>query len=101
MVTCFVRYVIDPSKLKQFEHYARLWMPLVERFGGQTHGYVLPSEGANNIAMTLFSFPSRASYEQYRTTAATDADCLAAVDYPEQTRCIVSYERSFFRPVFQ
>ena len=101
MVTCFVRYVIDPSKLKQFEHYARLWMPLVERFGGQTHGYFLPSEGANNIAMTLFSFPSLASYEQYRTTAATDADCLAAVDYAEQTRCIVSYERSFFRPVFQ
>ena len=55
MVTCFLRYVIEPSKVEEFEHYAKLWIPLVERFGGQHHGYFLPSEGASNVALALFS----------------------------------------------
>jgi hypothetical protein len=29
-----------------------------------------------------------------------DAECQAAFQYAQETRCIVSYERSFFRPVF-
>ena len=44
VVTCYLRYVIEPSKIEEFEHYARLWIPLVERFGGTHHGYFLPSE---------------------------------------------------------
>ena len=100
MVTCFLRYVIDPNKLEEFEAYARMWIPLVNKFGGQHNGYFLPSEGANNIALALFTFPSLASYEQYRQDSFKDADCQAAFQYAEQTQCIVSYERSFFRPVF-
>ncbi len=100
MITCYLRYVIDPFKLAEFEHYAKLWIPLVDRFGGKHHGYFLPSEGANNIALALFTFPSFAAYEEYRTKSMQDAECLAAFDYALQTRCIISYERSFFKPVF-
>src|SRR5471032_545450 len=100
MITCYLRYIIDPYKLKEFEAYGKLWIPLVERFGGQHHGYFLPSEGASNVALAMFSFPSLALYEQYRTDSLQDADCQAAFRYAEETRCIVSYERSFFRPVF-
>ncbi|MGE5865101.1 MAG: NIPSNAP family protein [Rhizobacter sp.] len=99
MITCYLRYVIDPDKLAEFEHYGRLWIPLVERFGGTHHGYFLPSEGANNIALALFSFPSLAAYELYRQQSFQDAECQAAFRYAKETRCIVSYERSFFRPV--
>ncbi len=101
MVTCYLRYVLDTRKLKEFEHYGKLWIPLVERFGGQHHGYFLPSEGANNIALALFTFPSLATYEQYRQDSMKDPDCLAAFQYAEQTQCVLSYERSFFRPVFE
>lgn len=100
MITCSLRYVIDPYKLAEFEHYARLWIPLVNRLGGIHHGYFLPHEGANNIALALFSFPSLADYEIYRQHMAEDAECLAAFAYAEQTRCIASYERSFMRPLF-
>lgn len=100
MITCCLRYVIDPYKLAEFEHYARLWIPLVNRLGGIHHGYFLPHEGANNIALALFSFPSLADYEIYRQRMTEDAECLAAFAYAEQTRCIVSYERSFMRPMF-
>jgi hypothetical protein len=101
MITCYLRYVIDPFKLKEFEHYGKLWIPLVEKFGGQHHGYFLPSEGANNIALAMFTFPSLAAYEEYRATSANDSECQAAFKYAEDTRCIISYERSFLRPVFE
>lgn len=100
MITCYLRYVIDPHKLEQFDHYARMWLPLVERFGGEHHGYFLPHEGANNVAIALFSFPSLAVYEEYRTKSLCDVDCQAAYEYEKQNRSIISYERTFMRPVF-
>lgn len=99
MITCHVRYVLDPKKIVEFERYARMWIPLVEQFGGQHHGYFLPSEGANNIALALFSFPSLADYEKYRLESVNDEACQAAFKYAEQTDCVLSYERSFFRPI--
>ncbi len=30
-----------------------------------------------------------------------DTQCLAAFEYAEKTRCILSYERNFFKPVFE
>jgi hypothetical protein len=99
MIACHIRYIIDPYKAAEFEHYAKLWIDLIERMGGKSLGYFLPSEGANNIALTLFMFPSFALYEEYRTKLYQSEECLAALRYAEETRCIVSYERSFFRPL--
>ena len=99
MITCYLRYVIDPYKLDEFETYSRMWIPMVNRLGGAHHGYFLPHEGANNIALALFSFPSLAAYEDYRVRMAEDLECQAAYEYAEQTRCILSFERSFMRPI--
>ena len=71
MITCYLRYVIDLFKLKEFEAYPKMWIPLVENFGTH-HGYFMPHEGADNIALALFSFPSLAAYESYRSKAASD-----------------------------
>jgi len=101
MITCYLRYVIDPDKLRQFKHYGQLWIPLVEKFGGTHHGYFLPHEGANNIAYALFSFESLAAYEIYRSEAADDTDCQAAMAYYTKTKCYLSFERSFMKPVFK
>lgn len=99
MITCVLRYVVDPELLDQFEQYAKLWIPLVNRFGGDHHGYFLPAEGANNIALALFSFPSLAAYEVYRKESYKDRSCLEAYKFGEESGCIRSYERSFFRPL--
>lgn len=119
MVTCYLRYVIDPDKLEEFEKYARMWMPLVEKFGGTHHGYFLPgkgpkdaasasfsfpglgAEGPGDVAVALFSFPSLEAYETYRRKAAEDEDCRAAMAYYHETKCFLSYERSFMEPVFK
>jgi len=76
-----------------------MWIPLVARMGGIHHGYFLPYEGANNIAVALFTFPSLATYEDYRARTANDPECQDAFAFKERTRCIVSLERSFMRPV--
>ena len=101
LITCYLRYVIDPFKVEEFEIYGKMWIPLVEKFGGKHHGYFLPHEGANNIAIAMFSFPSLADYERYREKAANDPECRAAMQYYRDTQCFLSYERSFLRPIFE
>jgi hypothetical protein len=101
MITCYLRYVIDPYKLNDFEAYAKMWIPIVNRLGGIHHGYFLPYEGANNIAVALFSFPSLAAYAEYRRLIQTDEECQVAFAFARNTRGIQSYERSFMRPVFE
>jgi NIPSNAP protein len=98
-VTCHLRYEIDPSELDAFERFAKRWIALVERSGGQHHGYFLPSEGASDVAYALFTFPSFAAYEVYRQDFGRDPDFLAADRIREESGCVVRYERSFLRPV--
>lgn len=101
MITCYLRYVIDPYKLNDFERYVRMIMPLAKKYGGTHHGSFLPHEGPNNIAVQLFSFPSLAEYERYRTAVRQDEVALAAWRFQEETRCVVSFERSFMRPILE
>src|ERR1700745_2616791 len=99
MITCHIRYVIDAEKIVEFEQYCRMWVGLMHRFCGTQHGSFLPSEGESDIALSIFSFPSFAAYEQYRNDAAVDPDVQKAVAFAKETRCFRRYERSFFRPV--
>ncbi|MGD9018410.1 MAG: NIPSNAP family protein [Desulfobacterales bacterium] len=101
MVTCYLKYIIDPYKVQEFEIYAKLWIPLVNKFGGIHHGYFLPHEGANDVAYALFSFPSLSDYEDYREKIGGDPECQRAFRHAKETRCIISFERSFMRPLFE
>jgi hypothetical protein len=99
MITIHLKYEIDADQLEVFEEYGRRWVGLVNRLGGTHHGYFLPSEGDSDIAYALFSFPSMARYEQYRTESMTDPECQAAFELARSTRCIKRYERRFLRPL--
>lgn len=99
MITCVVDYVIDPAKIDDFEEFAQAWMVLVERGGGTHHGYFLPSEGASDRAVALFSFPSLAAYEQYRSLFGVDPDFVAADKIRDRSGCVLRYDRTFMRPL--
>jgi hypothetical protein len=101
MVTCYLRYTIDPHKLAEFEDYGKKWIALLARFGGTHHGYFLPYEGPNNVAIALFSFPTLAAYEEYRAKIKTNPECCAVMEMERKNRSIISFERSFMRPVFK
>ena len=98
-VTCHLRYEIDPSELEAFERFAKRWIALVERSGGQHHGYFLPSEGASDVAYALFSFPSLAAYERYRERFGDDPEFVAADRIRDESHCVRRYERTFLRPL--
>ena len=99
MITCRVRYEIDPDKTDDFERFARAWMEIVNRNGGVHHGYFLPSEGASDIAYALFSFPSLADYERYRSRFGVDPEFIAADRIRDESGCVRRYERTFLRPL--
>jgi hypothetical protein len=101
MVTCLLKYVIDPAKINEFEKYGRMWIDLVNKMGGVHHGYLLPHEGPSNISYASFSFESLAKYEEYREKIPGSGECRKALDFANESKCIVSYERNFFRPVFE
>ena len=100
MVTCFLKYIIDANKVKEFEHYGKLWIDLVNEMGGNHHGYLLPHEEPSNVGYASFSFSSLAAYEVYRSKIPHSKRCMEALMYATETQCIISYERNFFRPVF-
>jgi hypothetical protein len=99
MITCVVDYVIDPGEIEAFERFARRWMELVNRHGGTHHGYFLPAEGSSDRALALFSFPSLAAYEQYRTLFGQDPEFVEADRIRDESGCVVRYDRSFMRPL--
>ena len=66
MITCFIRYDIDPFQREAFAEYARRWGQIIPRCGGHLLGYFLPHEGSNYEAWGLIGFDSLAAYEAYR-----------------------------------
>jgi uncharacterized protein (DUF1330 family) len=97
MITCCIRYTLDPHRLADFETYARRWPPIIERCGGRLDGYFLPKEGANNFALAIIDFDSLAAYEVYRAKLAADEEAKANVAHARETRCILVEDRSFLR----
>lgn len=100
VITIHLRYEIDPDLLEEFAEYGRTWIQLVTKHGGTHHGYFLPSEGDSDEAFALFTFPSLADYERYRTASKTDPECIAAFQFARDTKCIRRYERRFLTPTF-
>ena len=98
-VTVFIRYQIDPFKRDLFEQYARRWLEIIPRCGGDCLGYWMPHEGTNNIAFGLISFDSLAAYEAYRARLRGDDEGLANFGFAEENRLILSEERTFLRRV--
>lgn len=95
MITCYLRYEVRPDKLADFEAYGAMWLDLTPRFGGTHHGYFLPSEGASDVALAMFSFPSLAAYERHRTDAGADPDVEKAVAFAKETRCFIRLSGRF------
>lgn len=96
-ITVFIRYQIDPFKKQQFESYAKRWLDIIPKCGGDPIGYFLPHEGTNNIAYGLIAFDSLASYEAYRARLRSDAAGAANFRFAEEQQFILAEERTFLR----
>jgi hypothetical protein len=98
-VTVFIRYQIDPLKRAMFEQYAKRWLSVIPRCGGDLTGYWMPHEGTNNIAFALISFENLAAYEAYRARLRNDSEGMANFSFAEENKFIMTEERTFLRKV--
>jgi NIPSNAP len=99
MITCFIRYQIDPFQRDEFKQYAENWGRIIPRCGGDLVGYFLPHEGTNDVAWGLISFESLAAYEAYRARLRTDAEAIANFSLAQTKRLILREERTFVEVV--
>ena len=99
-VTVFIRYQLDPFKRAEFEAYARNWLTIIPRCGGDLLGYWMPHEGTNNIAFALITFESLAAYEAYRARLREPgSEGVANFNFAEEHKFILAEERTFLRKV--
>jgi NIPSNAP protein len=98
-ITVFIRYQLDPFKRDGFEAYARNWLTIIPKCGGEVVGYWMPHEGTDNIAYGLISFASLAAYETYPAQLKSDSEGAANFALAQTERFIVSEERTFLRQV--
>jgi hypothetical protein len=99
VITCVLHYEIDPAQIEAFSKFAKAWIYLVNKHGGQHHGYFLPSEGASDRAIALFTFEGLAAYEQYRSLFGVDEEFARADRIRDASGCVIRYERTFMRPM--
>ena len=98
-ITVFIHYRLDPFRRAEFETYAKRWLDIIPRCGGDLVGYWVPHEGTNNIAYGLISFPSLAAYEAYRARIKADAEGHANFEFAQAEKFIQVEERTFLRKV--
>jgi hypothetical protein len=89
MITCFIRYEIDPFQKAEFQDYARNWGQVIPRCGADLIGYFAPHEGSATTAYGVYNIESLAAYEAYR--ARLTADPLGQSNYA------FSLEKKFIR----
>jgi hypothetical protein len=99
MITCFIRYQIDPFQRDEFKKYAENWGRIIPRCGGHLVGYFLPHEGTNDVAWGVIAFDSLASYEAYRTRLQSDAEGRENFAMAQSKRLILREERNFVEVV--
>lgn len=95
MITCFIRYQIDPFQRDAFEAYAKNWGRIIPRCGGHLLGYFLPHEGTNDEAWGLIAFDSLAAYEAYRARLRSDAEGRENFATAQSKRFILREQRTF------
>ena len=99
MITCIIRYQIDPFQRDVFKTYAENWGRIIPRCGGHLVGYFLPHEGTNDVAWGLIAFDSLAAYETYRARLHSDSEALENFAMAQSKRIILREERNFVQVV--
>jgi hypothetical protein len=97
MITCFIRYEIDPFKKPEFERYARNWGQAIPRCGADLIGYFSPHEGSNTVAYGVYTIESLAAYEAYRVRLAADPLGRENYEFAQREQFIRREDRMFLR----
>lgn len=99
MITCFIRYDIDPYRIDAFDQYARNWGEAIPRCGADLIGYFAPYEGSTTTAYGVYSIPDLAAYQAYRARLKADPLGRENFEFAKRERFIRHEDRIFLRLV--
>ncbi|THK36801.1 NIPSNAP family protein [Ensifer sp. MPMI2T] len=99
MITCFIRYEIDPFRKDDFTTYARTWGEAIPRCGADLIGYFGPHEGSATIGYGVYNIESLAAYEAYRARLAVDPLGRKNYEFARRERFILKENRIFLKNV--
>lgn len=97
MITCFIRYEIDPFRKEEFAEYARNWGQAIPRCGADLIGYFGPHEGSATTAYGVYNIESLAAYENYRARLAADPLGQQNYAFAKRERFILKEDRIFLK----
>lgn len=97
MITCFIRYELDPNNTAAFDEYARNWGQAIPACGANLIGYFAPHEGSATTAYGVYSLPDLAAYEQYRARLREHPLGKRNYEFARQERFIQREDRLFLR----
>lgn len=99
MLTCVIRYHIDPTKRDAFVRYAQNWGQAIPRCGADLIGYFAPHEGSSTRAYGIYNIPSLAAYEAYRERLAEDPLGRENYAFARSEKFLLREDRTFLRCV--
>jgi NIPSNAP len=97
VITCFIRYEIDPFRADAFDEYALNWGQAIPRCGADLVGYFAPHEGSATTAYGIYNIESLAAYEAYRQRLKTDPAGRANFEFARREGFIRREDRMFLR----
>ena len=97
MITCFIRYEIEPTAGDAFGEYARNWGVAIPRCGADLIGYFGPHEGSATTAYGVYSIADLAAYERYRARLRDDPIGRDNFAFAQRERFIRHEERIFLK----
>lgn len=97
MLTCVIRYHIDPTKKAEFERYARNWGQAIPRCGADLIGYYAPDEGSSTLAYGIYNIESLADYEAYRARLSADPLGRENYEFAQKEGFLLREDRTFLK----
>lgn len=97
MITCFIRYEIDPFRTDAFEEYALNWGQAIPRCGADLIGYFAPHEGSATTAYGVYTVEDLAAYEAYRARLRHDSLGRENYEFAKRERFITREDRIFLK----
>ncbi len=99
MLTCVIRYHIDPTQPGAFAQYARNWGKAIPRCGADLVGYFAPHEGSSTLAYGIYHVKSLADYEAYRARLANDPLGRENYEFAQSQKFLLREDRTWLRKV--
>jgi NIPSNAP protein len=97
MITCFIRYEIDPFKRDKFEQYARNWGQAIPASGADLIGYYAPYEGSLTTAYAVYNIEDLAAYQAYRERLAASDEGRGNYEFAKREQFIRREDRIFLK----